>query len=80
MGEEKKKSKPKEKEITNIEKLKTLETNEMAKFLGNEIYNIFRYSLTKREFMEKLAQWLNSKVEIKDEKKNDKLYDYDVRA
>lgn len=70
----------KSKKQTNRDKCSELNNDKLAEFMGNEIYTIFRFSLTKKEFVEKLEGWLNAKVEPKDTKKNDKLYDYDVRA
>lgn len=64
---------------TNENKLKTLSTDELAKFMGNEVYAIFRHSLTKKEFVEKLREWLNSSVEERSCKCSDKPYDYNLR-
>ena len=70
----------KSKKETNIQKIKEMNTEKMAEYMGNEVYAIFKFSLTKKEFVEKLNAWLNAKVEERGEKKNDELYKYDVRA
>ena len=70
----------KSKKQTNIQKIKEMSADKMAEYMGNEVYAIFKFSLTKKEFIEKLNAWLNAKVEERGEKKNDKLYEYDVRA
>ena len=48
--------------------------------MGNEVYTIFRFSLTKKEFVKKLEEWLNSEVEPRDTNKNNEIYDYNIRG
>lgn len=70
----------KSKKQTNIQKIKEMNAEKMAEYMGNEVYAIFKFSLTKKEFVEKLYGWLNVKVEPRNDKKNGEPYNYDVRA
>lgn len=63
-----------------IKKLKRLNSRELAELMGNEVYTIFRFSLTKKEFVKKLEEWLNSEVEPRDTNKNNEIYDYNIRG
>lgn len=63
-----------------IKKLKRLNSRELAELMGNEVYTIFRFSLTKKEFVKKLEEWLNSEVEPRDANKNNEIYDYNIRG
>ena len=64
----------------NINKIKKLNSNELAKLMGDEVYLIFRYSLTKKEFVEKLEKWLNSEAEERSKDQNHEIYDYNIRG
>ena len=45
----------KNKKQTNMQKIKNMSVKQLSNFLGEEIYSIFRFSLTKKEFTEKLS-------------------------
>lgn len=59
----------KSKNQTNMQKMKNMSSKQLAKFLSEEVYSIFRFSLTKKEFTEKLEYWLMSVSELKDSEK-----------
>ena len=50
--------------MTNNEKVMSMESEEqLANFLADEIYNIFRSSLTKKKFVEETLKWLKAEHE-----------------
>lgn len=50
--------------MTNKDKLINIQkTEDMSKYLADEIYSIFRFNITKKSFKEELDKWLNSEVE-----------------
>ena len=59
----------KNKKQTNMQKMKNMSVKQLSNFLGEEIYSVFRFSLTKKEFTEKLEHWLMSVPELKDSEK-----------
>lgn len=63
-----------------IDSIKKLNSKKLSKLMGDEVYLIFRYSLTKKEFVEKLEKWLNSEVEPKTESHDYEIYDYNIRG
>ena len=44
----------------NINKIKKMNATQISKYLGDNVYLIFRYSLTKEAFIDELEKWLNT--------------------
>lgn len=64
---------------TNFEKIKEMTIEEASKKMARDIYSIFRSSLTKKEFIERIEKWMRERAEEPDDKKNEELYEIDVK-
>lgn len=49
--------------MLKIDYIKKLNIDDLVAYFGDDLYSIFRFSLTKKEFKRKLKEWLNEEVE-----------------